>query len=79
MAKLGLVPVRRGYWGNKIGKVCGMPAVPAVWVCARAVVGQKKFEDVALCGRLVQAPGGSCQRALVAGKSCTHLEPLAIR
>lgn len=21
MAKLGLVPVRRGYWGNKIGKV----------------------------------------------------------
>jgi hypothetical protein len=30
MAKLGLVPVRRGYWGNKIGKVCAVPAVRAV-------------------------------------------------
>lgn len=31
MAKLGLVPVRRGYWGNKIGKVgCGFVFVGRV-------------------------------------------------
>jgi hypothetical protein len=42
LAKMSVIPVRRGYWGNKIGKVRARGLQWLHWLCQRAEQQQQQ-------------------------------------
>lgn len=66
LAKMSCIPIRRGYWGNKIGKVHTVPT---------KVTG--KCGSVTI--RLIPAPRGAGERAAEGcGKPCCESKQCAV-